>query len=129
MEYRTEFDVWEFPWWSGARDTIEDIKKADKMDELQSHLEDVFSCDETPPTDTDINDYVWHDRAHVYEALELDENGHPKSAFDTGDFCTYDGVECEVLDCRWTDDGWEYDLRESDGDGEYNDIGEEEIDK
>ena len=75
MEYRTEFDVWEFPWWSGAKDTIEDIKKADKMHDLQCHLEDVFSCDETPPTDTDINDYVWHDRAMVYEALGLDENG------------------------------------------------------
>lgn len=75
MEYRTDFNVWEFPWWSGAKDTIEDIKKADKMDELAEHIEEVFSCDETPPTDTDINDYVWHDRAMVYEALGLDENG------------------------------------------------------
>ena len=75
MEYKKDFDVNTFPWWSGACDTIRDIENADKMDELQSHLEEVFGYNEEPPTDTDINDYVWHDRASVYEALGLDENG------------------------------------------------------
>ena len=75
MEYKKDFDVYTFPWWSGACDTIRDIENADKMDELQSHLEEVFGYNEEPPTDTDINDYVWHDRASVYEALGLDENG------------------------------------------------------
>ena len=74
MEYKQDFDVNTFEWWSGAKDTIADIEAADKMDELQSHLEEVFGYGEIP-TNTDINDYVWHDRASVYEALGLDENG------------------------------------------------------
>ena len=74
MEYKQDFDVNTFQWWSGACDTIKDIEAAGLMDELQSHLEEVF-CDGEIPTDTDINDYVWHDREMVYEALGLDENG------------------------------------------------------
>jgi hypothetical protein len=74
MEYKQDFSVYQFPWWSGARDTIKDIENADKMDELQDHLEEVFADGELP-TDTNINDYVWHDRAMVYAALGLDENG------------------------------------------------------
>lgn len=74
MEYKTDFDVWTFPWWSGARDTIKDIENAGKMDELDDHIENVFADGEMP-TDTDINDYVWHDRDTVYKALGLDENG------------------------------------------------------
>ena len=75
MVYTKEFSVDTFEWWSGACDTIEDIRNANLMDELQSHLEEVFGYNEEPPTETDINDYVWHDRAMVYDALGLDENG------------------------------------------------------
>ena len=74
MEYKQDFDVNTFQWWSGARDTIKDIEAAGLMDELQSHLEEVFGYGEIP-TDSDINDYVWHDSESVYEALGLDENG------------------------------------------------------
>ena len=81
MTYQTEFDVYEFPWWSGACDTIRDIENAGLMDELQEHLETVFSEDEgNHPTDTDINDYLWHDREQVYSALGLDKNGKPIDA-------------------------------------------------
>ena len=73
MEYRQDFNVDKFEWWSGARDTIKDIKNAGLMDELQSHLEEVF-FDETP-TATQINDYVWFERDRIYNALGLDENG------------------------------------------------------
>lgn len=75
MEYKKDFSVYDFPWWSGACDTIRDIENADMMDELQSHLEEVFEANCETPTDTDINDYVWHDRDRVYRALGLDENG------------------------------------------------------
>ena len=73
MTYQVEFDVYQFPFWSGARDTIQDIENAGLMDELGEHLEEVFA--DSNPTDTDINDYVWHDRDQVYDALGLDENG------------------------------------------------------
>ena len=75
MTYTKEFDAYTFEWWSGARDTIKDIENAGLMNELTAHIEEVFGYDENPPTDTDINDYVWHDRESVYCALGLNELG------------------------------------------------------
>ena len=77
MRYTKEFDVDTFEFWAGAKDTIEDIKKAGKMDELGLLIESAFECDDEPPTETQINDLVWHDRSYVYEQLGLDENGKP----------------------------------------------------
>ena len=59
--------------WSGALDTLEDIERADKEEELMQHLEEVFA--DRTPTDTEVNDYLWHDREYVYEALGLTSNG------------------------------------------------------
>ena len=75
MTYTKDFDADTFEWWSGACDTIKDIRAAGLIDELTEHIEEVFGCDEEPPTETAINDYVWHDRESVYAALGLDENG------------------------------------------------------
>lgn len=66
--------------WSGALDTLKDIENADKEDELMQHLEDVF-YDETP-SETTVNDYLWHNREQVYEALGLNENGEIPTIFD-----------------------------------------------
>ena len=59
--------------WSGAVDTIADIQNANKEDEFMSFLEAVF-CDEVP-TDTEVNDFIWHDRGYIYENIGLTENG------------------------------------------------------
>ena len=59
--------------WSGAVDTIADIQNANKEDEFMNFLEAVF-CDEVP-TDTEVNDFIWHDRDYIYESLGLTENG------------------------------------------------------
>ena len=59
--------------WSGATDTIADIQNANKEDEFMNFLEDVF-CDEVP-TDTAVNDFIWHDRDCIYENLGLTEDG------------------------------------------------------
>lgn len=66
--------------WSGALDTLEDIERADKEEELMQHLEEVF-MDRTP-TDTEVNDYLWHDRQYVYEAVGLNENGEIPTVID-----------------------------------------------
>lgn len=66
--------------WSGALDTLEDIERAGKEDELMQHLEEVF-MDRTP-TDTEVNDYLWHDREFVYEAVGLNANGEIPTAVD-----------------------------------------------
>lgn len=83
MEVITEYgNYWDLKdhSWSGALDTLADIERADKEEELMQHLEEVF-MDRTP-TDTDVNDYLWHDREFVYEAVGLNENGEIPTVFD-----------------------------------------------
>lgn len=75
MVYSKEFSVDTFPFWSGAKDTFEDVCKADKMYELQFLIEEQFADNETPPTETEINDFVWFEREFIYNRLGLDENG------------------------------------------------------
>lgn len=60
--------------WSGAKDTLEDIIKAELEDEFMKHLEMVFGADKEI-TDTELNDYIWFKRDEIYSSLELDENG------------------------------------------------------
>ncbi len=59
--------------WSGARDTLDDIKNADKEEEFMDYLEGLFGDEEVE--DTTLNDYIWFERDEIYEALGLDENG------------------------------------------------------
>ena len=59
--------------WSGARDTLDDIKNADLEEEFMDYLEGLFGDEEVE--DTTLNDYIWFERDEIYEALELDENG------------------------------------------------------
>lgn len=75
MVYSKEFSVDTFPFWSGAKDTFDDVCKADKMYKLQFLIEEMFADSETPPTETDINDFVWFERDFIYKQLGLDENG------------------------------------------------------
>ena len=75
MVYSKEFSVDTFPFWSGAKDTVEDVNKADKTQELQLLIEEMFADNETPPTETEINDFVWFERDFIYNQLGLDENG------------------------------------------------------
>ena len=83
MEVITEYgNYWDLKdhSWSGALDTLKDIENANKEDELMQHLEEVFMY--STPTDTEINDYLWHDRECVYEALGLNENGELPTCVD-----------------------------------------------
>lgn len=61
--------------WSGARDTLEDIIKAELEEEFMQHLDEVFGMvDEVE--DTTLNDYIWFERDSIYESLGLDEDGN-----------------------------------------------------
>ena len=59
--------------WSGARDTLDDIKNADLEEEFMDYLEGLFGDEEVE--NTTLNDYIWFERDEIYEALGLDENG------------------------------------------------------
>lgn len=61
--------------WSGAIDTLDDIEKAGKEEELMQFLEVYYADSYELPSETDLNDLLWHDREFVYEAIGLDENG------------------------------------------------------
>ena len=83
MEVITEYgNYWDLKdhSWSGALDTLADIEKADKEEELMQHLEEVFMY--STPTDTEVNDYLWFERASVYEAVGLNENGELPTCVD-----------------------------------------------
>ena len=66
--------------WSYALDTLKDIEKADKEDELMELLEEVFA--DRTPTETEVNDFLWHDREYVYKSLGLNENGELPTVID-----------------------------------------------
>lgn len=62
--------------WSGAVDTIADIQNANKENEFMNFLEMVFMDREEPPTDTEVNDFIWFERDYIYENIGLTENGN-----------------------------------------------------
>lgn len=58
--------------WSGAIDTLKEIEKNDKEEELMEYLEEVFS--ESVPTETEVNDFLWFESDEIYEYLGMSEN-------------------------------------------------------
>lgn len=72
MQFTQEFDVDSFPFWNGARDTIAEVKKAEKMDELQLVVEDAFAGE--TPTKTQVNDFVWFNRDLILSQLGILDN-------------------------------------------------------
>ena len=72
MQFTQEFNVDTFHFWSGAKDTIEYVKKAKKMDELQTLIEDYFA--NQTPTKTQVNDFVWFQKDFIFEQLEISSN-------------------------------------------------------
>lgn len=72
MKYTQEFNVDTFPWWSGAKDVVAEVRKAKKMDDLQMHIEEAFL--EEVPTATQLNDYVWFNREDIYKVLGISDD-------------------------------------------------------
>ena len=56
--------------WSGALDTLKDIEEADREDELMYFLEEIFA--DTIPTETEVNDFLCHDRDYISELLGIE---------------------------------------------------------
>ena len=104
-EYGNYWDLKEHSW-SGALDTLADIENAGKEEELMQHLEDMFA--DRTPTDTDINDYLWHDREYVYEALGLTPNGEIPTEVDKAraDNTTWRVSVAELRDSELFDDSF-----------------------
>lgn len=76
MQYKVDFDINQFQFWSGAKDRIEGLD-SDTLERLGQHIEEVFGFDEELPTDTAINDYVWFEWDSICEAIGIDDEGNP----------------------------------------------------
>ena len=65
------WDIRDFEAWSGGKDTLQEIISLDKSGELQELIEDM--CYDTW-TETELNDFLWHDRDYIYECLDIKYN-------------------------------------------------------
>ena len=107
-ELKVIIDFSNYKPWSGAVDTYELIKDADKLDELEFYLEELYPDGITA---TQINDILWFDSEEVLKYLglgdeedeEIDEsikehiNDRPA---DIESEQKYQGVDNAVVDCK-----------------------------
>lgn len=70
MTYNVEFSVYDFQFWSGAKDTVNTVSEHGKMDELQNIIECRFT--DCNPSATDINDFVWFCSDEIYDMLGIE---------------------------------------------------------
>lgn len=66
MEYKVETSLWDFPAWSGGKDTLDTLKEKNDCDAVESWIEGLGLED---ATDTTINDILWFERDMIAEAL------------------------------------------------------------
>ena len=67
MEYKVESSLWNFPAWSGGKDTLDTLKEKGDVDEVEEYLDMIFM--ETDTTDSDINNTLWFERDAIAEHL------------------------------------------------------------
>lgn len=60
--------------WSGAKDTLEDIKNAGVEDAFMDCLITAFDMDEVVDMG-ELNDFIWFERDYIYEYCGLNEDG------------------------------------------------------
>lgn len=66
MEYKVESSLWEFPAWSGGKDTLDTVKEKGDCKAVEEFLEE---CCPEGLTDTQINDILWFERDLIAEHL------------------------------------------------------------
>ena len=59
MRYTVEFNIKNFPFWDGGKDTFDEYVRQDRLSELEQMIEERFYM--ATPTKTEINDFVWFD--------------------------------------------------------------------
>ena len=72
MKYQVEESIHNFEFWSGAKDTIEELTH-DEMNKLEELIEEIFDNGDELPTDTEINDFVWFERDTIAQHLGYDD--------------------------------------------------------
>ena len=95
-ELKVIIDFSEYKPWSGAVDTYELIKDADKLDELEAYLEE---CYPDGVTATQINDILWFDSDQVLSYLGLGDVEDEEV-----DECLKEEVKEVPWTVQWTED-------------------------
>ena len=98
MRYQVEDNIYNFPFWSGAKDTIAELTIGE-MNSLEQLIEDIF-CDELP-TDTEINDFVWFERDTIAQHLGYDDFDELMHRNDEPDLPEELIVGCYNIDDNW----------------------------
>ena len=99
MTYTIDESLENFRAWSGGKDTLAVLIEKGVCDEVEEFIEQCFSH----PTDTDINDFLWFERAQIAEHLGYDD----WEAFENGEetYKDINGVELAVSDeVHWHDE-------------------------
>lgn len=68
MTITYELDLNRFEAWSGAKETLERIRREGKCEELENVLEELYP---DGMTETELNDLLWFDSESVYEWLGI----------------------------------------------------------
>lgn len=68
MTITYELNLQSFQAWSGAKDTLERIKREEKCDLLEQILEDTYP---EGMTETELNDLLWFESDTIYEWLGI----------------------------------------------------------
>lgn len=99
MRYQVEETIHNFPFWSGAKDTIEELTY-DEMNSLEQLIEEIFDGRDELPTDTEINDFVWFDRDTIAQHLGYDDFDELMHRNDEPNLPTELSVNCyDINDC------------------------------
>lgn len=70
MIIKREMSIRDFKAWSGACSTLKAIINADKVDELEFLLDEIYP---DGLTETELNDLLWFEGDWIYEALEMSD--------------------------------------------------------
>ena len=70
MKIYSEISLEDFKAWSGAVDTLDRVKEADKCDELESILDDMYP---EGMSETELNDFLWFEPEQIYDWLSIEE--------------------------------------------------------
>lgn len=71
MKLYKELDITNFEPWSGAVDTYNTIEAADKLNQLEALLEELYP---EGIEETQLNDLLWFDSEWLFECLGIEED-------------------------------------------------------
>ena len=69
MEIKKEMSLREFEAWSGGAANLKRIIELDKVEEVESYLQDMFYSE--VPTETQVNDVLWFEIDYILDLLGL----------------------------------------------------------